>query len=60
MTIHHPHVCVCVCVCVCEVEMLRVYGLADVLPRATFTVNSAINSAYKSVMVRLQHAVLSS
>ena len=59
-TLHVQPSHVTVCVRVCEVEMLRVYGLADVLPKATFTINSAINSAYKSVMVRVQLAVLSS
>jgi len=33
------------------VDVLRVYGLVDVLPRAAFTINSPLNSAYKTILV---------
>jgi len=36
-----------------QVERLRVYGLVDVLPRAAFAINTPINSAYMSVLVKL-------
>ena len=40
-----------------QVERLRVYGLIDVLPRAAFTINTHINSAYKTVMVILFRSI---
>jgi len=34
-----------------QVERLRLFGLTDVLPRAAFTINTRLNSAYKTILV---------